>query len=181
MGQRRGFGLADEVIGDPELIGLIQEYEKLKPSEGHVLRWHIEQTREDFDRTNFCGGETTVLHSDFASWNLLYKGKDLAGILDFDATHLNYRVADFANSWRGNQDEVIDGYEQVQRLSDLDWALLVPVYRAWLFIGVKQVIKTMLVENGTPPNLEWQIRHLLRREGLAGRLAVAYPGRKSRS
>ena len=111
MGQRGGFGLADEVIGDAELPGLIREYEKLRPSEGHVVRWHIDQAREGFDRLNLDSAETTVLHSDFAPWNLLYEGESLTGILDFDATHLNYRVADFANSWRGNQDEVIEGYE----------------------------------------------------------------------
>ena len=66
MGQRRGFGLADEVIGDPELVGLIQGYEKLRPSEGHVVRWHIDQALEGFDRLNLESAETTVLHSDFA-------------------------------------------------------------------------------------------------------------------
>ena len=98
MGQRKGFGLADEVIGDPELVGLIQEYEELRPSEGHVMRWHIDQARADFDRLNLDGADTTVLHSDFVPWNLLYEDKSLTGILDFDSTHLNYRVADFANS-----------------------------------------------------------------------------------
>ena len=178
MGQRRGFGLADEVIGDPELVDSIQEYEKLRPDEGHVARWHIDQARENLARLDMGGAETIVLHSDFAPWNLLYKGDSLTGILDFDATHLNYRVADFALSWRGNQDEVIEGYEEVHRLSDLDWELLVPVFWAWLFIGLKQAIRTALAENRNPPDLEWQVRHLLRREGLTGHRAPTYPGRK---
>ena len=130
MGQRRGFGLADEVIGDPELVGLIQGYEKFRLSEGHVVRWHIDQALEGFDRLDLESAETTVLHSDFAPWNLLYEGEILTGILDFDATHLNYRGADFANSWRGYQDEVIEGYEEVHKLSDLDWELLVPAFWA---------------------------------------------------
>ena len=180
MGQRKGFGLADEVVGDPELIGLVQEYEKHKPSEGHVLRWHMDQARVCFDRLNLADAETTVLHSDFAPWNLLYEGKNLTGILDFDSTHLNYRVADFANSWRGYQDEVIHGYEEVQKLSDLDWDLLVPTFWAWMFIGVKQAIKVTLVEKGVPPDFEWQVRHLLRREGLMGRRAAPYPGWRGR-
>ena len=180
MGQRGGFGLADQVIGDPELPGLIREYEKLRPHEGHVVRWHVDQAREAFDRLDLDSAETTVLHSDFAPWNLLYEGESLTGILDFDATHLNYRVADFANAWRGNQDEVIEGYEEVNRLSDLDWELLVPVFWAWLFIGVKQAIRTTLAEKRTPPDLEWQVRHLLRRDGVTGRRAPAYPGRRRR-
>ena len=180
MGQRGGFGRADEVIGDPDLPGLIREYEKLRPSEGHVVRWHIDQARERFDRLDLERAETIVLHSDFAPWNLLYEDEVLTGVLDFDATHLNYRVADFANSWRGNQDEVIEGYEEVRKLSELDWELLVPTFWAWLFIGVKQAIKTTLAERRTPPGLEWQVKHLLRRDGLMGRRAPAYPGRRGR-
>ena len=177
MGQRRGFGLSDEVIGDPELVDVIRQYEKLRPTEGHVVRWHIDQARESFGRLDLGRAEKTVLHSDFAPWNLLYEGESLTGILDFDATHLNYRVADFALAWRGNQDEVIEGYEEVHKLSGLDWELLVPVFWAWLFLGVKQAIKTTMAENGTPPSLEWQVKHLLRRDGLVGRTAPAYPGR----
>ena len=176
VGQRKGFGLADEVVGDPELVGLIQDYEEFRPTEGHVLRWHIDQAREAFARLDLDGAETIVLHSDFAPWNLLYEDNCLTGILDFDATHLNYRVADFANSWRGYQDEVIYGYEEVYKLSDLDWELLVPTFWAWMFIGVKQAITTTLAEKGVPPDFEWQVRHLLRREGLMGRRAAPYPG-----
>ena len=178
MGQRGGFGLADEVISDPELVDSIREYEKLRPCEGHVARWHIDQAREAFDRLDLGSAETIVLHSDFAPWNLLYEGDSLTGILDFDATHLNYRVADFALAWRGYQDEVIEGYEEVHKLSALDWELLVPTFWAWLFIGVKQAVRSALAENRTPPDLEWQVRHLLRRDGLMGRLAPAYPGWK---
>ena len=179
MGQRRDFGLADELIGDPELISFIEEYEKHKPTEGHILRWHLDQAREWCDRLNLAAAEKTVLHGDFTPWNLLYEGRSLTGILDFEATHLNYRVADFANSWRGYQDEVIYGYEEVHKLSDLDLEMLVPAFWAWMFIGVKQAIKMTLVEKGFPPDLEWQVRHLLRREGQMGRRASMYPGRRS--
>ena len=144
-------------------------------SEGHILRWHIDQATEVFDRLDLNGAARTVLHGDFSPWNLLYDGESLTGVIDFEATHLNYRVADFANSWRGYQDEVIEGYEEVSKLSDLDWELLVPAYWAWLFIGVKQAIETALAENDAPPDFEWQVRHLLRREGLMGRLVKPYP------
>ena len=175
MGQRRGFGLSDEVVGDTDLVDVIRKYEQIKPSEGHVMRWHTDQATEVFDGLDLDSAVTTVLHGDLTPWNLLYEGENLTGVLDFEATHLNYRVADFANSWRGYQDEVIEGYEEVGRLSDLDWELLVPTYWAWLFIGVKQEIETSLAGESSPPNFEWQIRHLLRREGLTGRLADPYP------
>ncbi|MYB49838.1 MAG: phosphotransferase [Dehalococcoidia bacterium] len=174
-GQRRGFGLSDEVIGDPGLIDSIRKYERRRPSEGHIMRWHVDQAAQVFDRLDLDEAVTTVLHGDFTPWNLLYEGENLTGVLDFEATHLNYRVADFANSWRGYQDEVIEGYEEVCKLSDLDWELLMPVYWAWMFIGVKKSIETSLEENAALPDFEWQIRHLLRREGLTGRFADPYP------
>ena len=175
MGQRRGFGLSDDVIGDPGLIDSIRKYEQIKPSEGHVMRWHIDRANEAFDRLDLDSAVTTVLHGDFTPWNLLYEGESLTGVIDFEATHLNYRVADFANSWRGHQDEVVEGYEEVSKLSDLDWQLLVPAYWAWMFIGVRQAIETALERKDAPPDFEWQIRHLLRREGLMGGLADPYP------
>ena len=174
MGQRHGFGLSDEVIGDPGLINSIRNYEHRRPSEGHIMRWHIDRAKEAFDRLDLNDAVTTILHGDFTPWNLLYEGENLTGVLDFEATHLNYRVADFANSWRGYQDEVIEGYEEVCKLSDLDWELLIPVYWAWMFIGVKESIETALAKNAALPDFEWQIRHLLRREGLMGRLADPY-------
>ena len=175
MGQRRGFGLSEEVVGDPGLVDSMRRYEQIRPSEGHVMRWHIERAKEAFDRLDLDGSATTVLHGDFTPWNLLYEGESLTGVIDFEATHLNYRVADFANSWRGHQDEVVEGYEEVSKLSDLDWQLLVPAYWAWMFIGVRQAIETALERKDAPPDFEWQIRHLLRREGLMGGLADPYP------
>ena len=175
MGQRRGFGLSDDVIGDAGLIDSIRRYEELRPSEGRIMRWHIDQASEVFNRLDLHSAVTTVLHGDFAPWNLLYEGESLTGVIDFEATHLNYRVADFANSWRGYQDEVIEGYEEVSKLSELDRELLAPAYWAWMFIGVRQAIETALADNVALPDLEWQIRHLLRREGLMSRLVDPYP------
>ena len=139
------------------------------------MRWHIDKAMETFHRLDLDDAVTTVLHGDFAPWNLLYEGESLTGVIDFEATHLNYRVADFANSWRGYQDEVIEGYEEVSNLSELDRELLAPAYWAWMFIGVRQAIETALADNVAPPDLEWQIRHLLRREGLMSRLVDPYP------
>ena len=175
VGQRRGFGLSDEVIGDLGLIDSIRKYERHRPSEGHIMRWHMDQASEVFDRLDLDDAARTILHGDLTPWNLLYEGEELTGIIDFEATHLNYRVADFASSWRGYQDEVVDGYNEVCELSDLDWELLVPVYWAWMFIGVRQAIEKSLERKGNLPDFEWQIRHLLRREGYTGRLAGPYP------
>ena len=115
-----------------------------------------------------------------APWNLLFEGEKLTGIIDFEATHLNYRVADFANSWRGYQEEVIDGYQEIHELSELDWQLLTPVYWSWIFLDVKDEIQAMVSGKVPPHDLEWPIRHLMRREGLLGQRADPYPGAESR-
>ena len=178
MGQLRGFSRSDELIRDPKLVALVQEYERIYPDVGHIMRWHIDQALESFERIDLDRAETIVLHSDLAPWNLLFEGASLTGIIDLDGTHLNYRVADFANSWRGYQDEVIDGYQEIHKLTDLDWQLLIPVYWSWLFIGVKDAIKAMVSGKAPPNDFEWQIRHLMRREGLLGQRAGRYPGLK---
>jgi aminoglycoside phosphotransferase (APT) family kinase protein len=177
IGQRGGFGRSDAMIRDPELVSLLRVYEEIKPAEGHILRWHLDRAHEAFACIDGEAAETIVLHSDFAPWNLLFEGERLTGILDFEATHLDYRVADFALSWRGKHDAVIDGYQEVHRLTDLDWELLVPVYWSWLFVGVKKEIRAMIAGDRPPHDFEWQVRHLMRRSGLLGRRAPRYPGR----
>jgi Ser/Thr protein kinase RdoA (MazF antagonist) len=175
MGQRGGFGRADELIGDPELVSLIRAYERSYPAEGHILRWHLDRARAAFASIAVETAETIVLHSDFAPWNLLFEHEHLTGILDFEATHRDFRVADFALSWRGEQDEVLAGYQEVHQLSDLDWQLLVPVYWSWMFMGVKKEITAMLSGKVAPHDFAWQVRHLLRRSGLLDQLAPRYP------
>jgi aminoglycoside phosphotransferase (APT) family kinase protein len=163
MGQRKGFSRSDLFLNDPELITALRAYEKIRPREGHVLRWHCDWATAAFASINTRNSETIVLHGDFSRWNLLFEGERLTGILDFEATHLNYRVADFALSWRGEQDEVIQGYQEVFPLSELDWQLLVPCYWAWLFFGIGNEIQAMLAGKAPVHGFDWQVGHLLRR------------------
>ena len=128
LGQRTGFRLADEVLEDPRLAPRICEYERLRPVEGHILRWHLEEAKERFASLDLGAAERVVLHGDFAPWNLLFENGELSGLLDFEATHLNYRVAEFALAWRGAHDDVIAGYREVRELPELDWQLVVPCY-----------------------------------------------------
>jgi Ser/Thr protein kinase RdoA (MazF antagonist) len=101
----------------------------------------------------------------------------LSGVLDLDATHLNYRIADFALAWRGDEDEVIEGYEEISPLSELEWEMLLPTYWAWLFYGVKESLRAILASSSTGVHFEWQTRHFSKRSKLIERLAPTYPGR----
>src|SRR5205085_616727 len=42
------------------------------------------------------------------------------------------RVGDFAIGWRGKYDEVVRGYEQVSPLDPEEWALITPLWWAFL-------------------------------------------------
>jgi Ser/Thr protein kinase RdoA (MazF antagonist) len=114
----------------------------------------------------------SVIHGDFAPWNLLFDDGRLTGLLDFEATHHTFQVADFALSWRGYQDDVLRGYDEVRPLSDVEWHLVQPVYQAWLFLGLKDALAAHYSapdHAGEPLNLEWQSLHARRQSPLIAR------------
>ncbi len=170
LGQRDGFSLSDVAIAHPDLEPALTAYERLRPEEGGILRWHLDWARDAFSRLDLSQGETAVLHGDFAPWNLLYQESRLTGVLDFEFSHLNYRVADFALAWRGDQDDVITGYDEIHPLSDLDYKLLVPVFWSWLLTGLYSNIADILSGRAEPHGFDWPIKLLLRRSPLMLRL-----------
>jgi len=174
LGQREGFSCSDELISDLELTACLRAYECIYPREGHIMRWHLEQAQQTFARLGKNTAPILVLHGDFAPWNLLFEGEQLTGILDFEGSHLNYRVADFALSWRGEYDEIIDGYQEVTRLTEPEIELIIPAYWSWLFLGVKQELAAMLAGQALMHEFKWQVDHLLRRSKLLGSRTPAY-------
>ena len=58
---------------------MLRHYERWYPVEAHIMRWHLDQALESYERINLVGAETLVLHSDFATWNLLFEGEKLTG------------------------------------------------------------------------------------------------------
>ncbi|MBG0565964.1 phosphotransferase enzyme family protein [Actinoplanes aureus] len=151
--RRDGFAGPAEVVGDPALDRWLREFERFRPEQGRFLRECRDVTAEWFAGNSLDGVPCGVIHGDFATWNLLFVGERLSGLLDFEATHWSVLVADFALSWRGYQDEVVRGYAEVRPLSEFERRLIVPVFRAWLFLGL-----TELPADGV--DLEWQVRKL---------------------
>jgi Ser/Thr protein kinase RdoA (MazF antagonist) len=175
LGQRRGFQRCDAIVSDPGLIGAVRRYEQVVPDIGKLMRWHIDACRIGFESHDLEDLEQIVIHSDFAPWNLLYSEGELTGILDFESTHLNFRVADFALSWRGEYDDVVHGYNEVHPLSDLDRALLVPCFWAWMFLGVKDEIDKILSGHQENHGFKWQTKQLQKRSPLFGEFSAPYP------
>lgn len=167
--QREGFQAPDDVVSDPELELWLRAHESARPDEGRVLRMFREAAAEWFADHAGVDAQRSVIHGDFTPWNLLFDNGRLSGVVDFEATHHTFQVADFALSWRGYQDNVLRGYDEVRPLSDVEWHLVRPVFWAWLFLGVKN---TLAAHYGTAarlnqtPNLQWQVAHLRKRSTL---------------
>ncbi|GIH19802.1 phosphotransferase enzyme family protein [Rugosimonospora africana] len=176
--QREGFTGPAEVVSDPELEHWLRVHETARPDEGRVLRACRDAAAEWFAGNPTPHAPRSVIHGDFAPWNLLFEAGRLTGVLDFEATHHTFQVADFALSWRGYHDDVLLGYDEVRALSDAEWQLVRPVFWAWLFLGVKDLLSESYAgtrDNGAPPRLEWQVNHFRKHSPLLARRAGVAP------
>jgi homoserine kinase type II len=82
------------------------------------------------------GLPVTVIHGDFAEWNVHYERGHLAGIIDFGLTHLDSRPYELAIARTYRSPETIDAYRGELAcggwpLSDLEEAAIEPINRAF--------------------------------------------------
>jgi Ser/Thr protein kinase RdoA (MazF antagonist) len=173
--QRAGFTSPEQVVADPELERWLRVHERACPDEGRLLWAARDAAATWFADHPDVGAPRSVIHGDFAPWNLLYERGRLTGVLDFEASHYAFQVADFVLSWRGYQDDVLRGYDEVRPLSDLEWHLVRPVYWAWMFLDAKEVLRAHYAGDGRKPAFDWQIAHLRKHSELLTRKAD-WPG-----
>lgn len=140
------------------------------------MAWHLERTRAALETLDLSAARRVVLHGDFTPWNLLYESGVLTGVLDLEATHVNFQVADFAGAWRGEADELVHAYNTARPLDELEWSLLTPVYWCWLFLGVAKQIQAMIDGSVEPRLLRWPVTQLVKRTPLMRELQAPYPG-----
>ena len=79
---------------------------------------------------------STLIHGDFAEWNVHYGGGRLTGVIDFGNTHLDSRPYELAIARTYRAPEMRDGYrERLEQLgwplSELEEAAIDPVHRAF--------------------------------------------------
>jgi Ser/Thr protein kinase RdoA (MazF antagonist) len=77
-----------------------------------------------------------AVHGDFAEWNVHYQRGRLAGVVDFDLTHLDSRPYELAIARTYRAPHALAAYRAAVRqagwpLSDLEEAAMGPVYRAF--------------------------------------------------
>ena len=94
------------------------------------------QTRDALAAIGAGGLPVTVVHGDFAEWNVHYERGRLAGVIDFGLTHLDSRPYELAIARTYRSPETIDAYRaELARggwpLSDLEEAAIEPVNRAF--------------------------------------------------
>lgn len=174
LGQRDGRELADAVVASPGLDDALAYFATFFPDEARIMQWHVDRSRQRFAEVDLDKAALLIIHGDFAPWNLQFVDGQLSGIVDFDLAHLNYRIADFALSWRGKYDGVVEGYNEVSPLTDTEWPLLAPVRWSWLMIGVEDAINEARASGEEPDRFVWPVEQMLRRSALMGRDAEPY-------
>jgi Ser/Thr protein kinase RdoA (MazF antagonist) len=167
-GQRRGWRRCEEILADPTLDRVLAEHAAERAEEVRLLRWHLERARERIAGLRAWDRPGMAIHGDFAPQNLRFQNGRLSGILDFELAHRDHRIADFALSWRGKHDAIVEGYTEISPLDPEEWALLTPMWWAWLIDGACKDLAAGIWGD------DWVIRHLLRRSPLMGRDAEAF-------
>ena len=168
FGQRAGWRRCEEILADPSLDEVLTAHEPTCPEDVRILRWHLERARARIAGLQLPNRSGIVVHGDFTPWNLRFTDSRLTGILDFELSHWDHRVGDFALSWRGKYDEVIHGYAEVSPLEPEEWELITPLWWAQLIEGACRDM-----ENGTRDD-GWTIKKLLQRSALMGRDAAEF-------
>ena len=97
------------------------------------MRAAAERTREALAAIGAAELPVTVIHGDFAEWNVHYTHGMLAGVIDFGLTHLDSRPYELAIARTYRAPEATDAYRaELARLgwplTDLEQAAIHPVY-----------------------------------------------------
>lgn len=159
LGQREGWKTTPGGLfgrpGKPSARDVLSAFARKDPECARLLLAYHEQAALRLEGVGPGDAAVTVVHGDFTSWNMRYSRGRLVGLLDFDDTRLDLRVADFALSWRGVYGGVIDGYCDETPLSATERALITPVF--WTFMVTCAV--SGLEQGGT---VDWAVKQLLR-------------------
>jgi len=160
--QRPGWRRAEEILADPELDRVLAASEATRPEEVRIVRWHLERARSRAEGLRLHRWKSQPIHGDFTTWNLLFTGDRLTGLLDFELARNDHRVADFCLAWRGKYDAVIAGYEEVTPLEPEEREALTPIWWASLIEGACRDMRAGVSDDG------WTLAKLLARSPLMG-------------
>ena len=168
LGQRGTWRRCEAILADQTIDTQFVNYEAQFPEEIYILRWHLDRARERIVSLDISDMPSVLIHGDFTPWNVLFDEKKISGILDFELSHRDHRIGEFALSWRGKYDQVIHGYDAVSPLTPQEWALITPVW--WAFL-VELAYQNLSNEGKID---KWIIEKMLSRSPLMGIDVVAF-------
>jgi len=139
IGQRPGYHPQHSGITTRTGFGWDATVRALGQANPRLAAWAYSAADQVHDALNAAGAHAlplTVIHGDFAEWNVHYQHGRLSGVIDFDLTHLDSRPYELAIARTYRAPEAADSYraELARRgwpLSDLEEAAIGPVYRAF--------------------------------------------------
>ncbi len=167
--QRPGWRRFEEILGDQELDRVLSTYERTRSEEVRIVRWHLDRARKRIEGLRLGERPSLPVHGDFTAWNLLYLNGQLSGVLDFELSRNDHRVADFGLAWRGKYDQVIHGYNEVSPLEQEEYAMLVPAWWSVLIEDSCRNFQLGVQDDG------WTMTKMLVRSPIMGVDAEAMP------
>ncbi|MGH9125055.1 MAG: phosphotransferase enzyme family protein [Acidimicrobiales bacterium] len=139
LGQRRGWqaqhaGPTVHTGLDP--VACVEAFAVADPARAEWAAVAIAHVERLLQEAGAGGLPTSVVHGDFAEWNVHYEGGRLAGVIDFGLTHLDSRPYELAIARTYRAPEAASSYlEEAARLrmpfTELELACLEPIYRAF--------------------------------------------------
>jgi Ser/Thr protein kinase RdoA (MazF antagonist) len=173
IGQRPGWRPQHSAIAANASIdwqACVRQLTVVNPRLGSWAQAAAEQTRAALAAIGAADLLTSVIHGDFAEWNVHYRRGRLAGVIDFGLTHQDSRPYELAIARTYRAPETADAYRgELARsgwpLSALEEAAITPIYQAFrvdmaaseindgLTTGRYDltVIERQLSRTGTPP------------------------------
>ncbi|MEO8539454.1 MAG: phosphotransferase [bacterium] len=165
-GQRPDFGKTWELDAwiAPANVGtfneLLTEFGKTYPDLAAVVRRQRYRNLRDLSRLHYPDLPDMTIHGDFHRSNLLWKEGQLTGLLDFDQSRRDALACDLALLLMPHMpldlrlaSALLEGYQAVRPLSDVEWELLPSLVRASLLWWVAYVLVEWRTNGGAPDSV----------------------------
>ena len=109
----------------------------------------------------FAAAPRLAIHGDCSPWNVLRRGGEVSGLLDFEMSHLDVAAADLAMSRRGYHDAVVEGYLSVRTMPAAQLAALDALWTGSLLFGLWRILAEWRREGrARPADLAWRLEQL---------------------
>jgi Ser/Thr protein kinase RdoA (MazF antagonist) len=118
LGQRQGFFQGSDLDG----MGTFQDWDpglqalrELRPDLADWAAFAMAEAKKSVAENNLLELPQTIVHGDFATWNLHFTDGRLSGVIDFDLTHQDSRSWEFMIARVYRAPELIDGYQRAAK------------------------------------------------------------------